>query len=292
MRGEAMIVQCAECKTSYRLQAELVPPRRIKTRCNRCGHVFAIVGPEADSRGSSSAGQSTSGGTRQAPYEPSRYGEVDLSAASSRVSTGPASKPFVPPIAPPISSQEPAAPAPARAAAPSPKLPNETVPPSGGPDSELKIERSEGFPGSAPMTQSAAARHAPAAPSLDQARASSVALETPPASSPSSFRELDLDESALASPPEQEAATISPEEQRKQDKSRRLARALVSDILVYNRAKRDAALASGKLVQELGPEIKKSWEVYKERVTPEVANSTNHFREALNDILADGQPIF
>ena len=28
------------------------------------------------------------------------------------------------------------------------------------------------------------------------------------------------------------------------------------------------------------------------RVTPEVANSTNHFREALNELLADGEPIF
>jgi hypothetical protein len=127
---------------------------------------------------------------------------------------------------------------------------------------------------------------------MDQAKASSVALESPPAATPSSYRELDLDESALTSSPEPEAPAQSSEEQRKQDKSRRLARALVSDILVYNRAKRDAALASGKLVQELGPEIKKSWEVYKERVTPEVANSSNHFREALNDILADGQPIF
>lgn len=75
-------------------------------------------------------------------------------------------------------------------------------------------------------------------------------------------------------------------------KARRLARALVSDILVYNRDKRDKALAEGTLVQALGQEIKKSWELYKERVTPDVATSTNYFKEALNDILADGQKIF
>jgi predicted Zn finger-like uncharacterized protein len=75
-------------------------------------------------------------------------------------------------------------------------------------------------------------------------------------------------------------------------KARRLARALVSDILVYNRDKRDKALAEGTLVQALGQEIKKSWELYKERVTPEVANSTNHFKDALNEILADGKKIF
>ena len=79
---------------------------------------------------------------------------------------------------------------------------------------------------------------------------------------------------------------------RRRDKSEMLARALVSDILVYNREKRDKALAEGTLVQALGQEIKKSWELYKERVTPEVASGTNHFKDALNDILAEGQKIF
>jgi hypothetical protein len=71
-----------------------------------------------------------------------------------------------------------------------------------------------------------------------------------------------------------------------------LARALVSDILVYNREARDKALRDGNLLEVLGPEIKKSWELYKERVTPEVANSTTHFRDALNEILAGGKKIF
>lgn len=79
---------------------------------------------------------------------------------------------------------------------------------------------------------------------------------------------------------------------RDRDKARRLARALVSDILVYNRDVRDKALQEGNLIQALGPEIKKSWELYKERVTPEVANSTSHFRDALNEILAEGQKVF
>ena len=51
-------------------------------------------------------------------------------------------------------------------------------------------------------------------------------------------------------------------------------------------------MREGNLIQALGPEIKKSWELYKERVTPEVANSTSHFRDALNEILAEGQKVF
>jgi len=42
----------------------------------------------------------------------------------------------------------------------------------------------------------------------------------------------------------------------------------------------------------LGGEIKKSWELYKQKVGPDLANSTEYFKEALNEILADGQKLF
>ena len=73
------------------------------------------------------------------------------------------------------------------------------------------------------------------------------------------------------------AATVDPEDA----KCRRLARALVSDILVYNRDQRDKALANGNLVQALGVEIKKSWEMYKDKVTAEVDGLSDFFRLGL-----------
>lgn len=79
---------------------------------------------------------------------------------------------------------------------------------------------------------------------------------------------------------------------RRRDKSEMLARALVSDILVYNREARDRALTDGNLLEALGPEIKKSWELYKEKVGAEAASGTTHFKDALNEILAEGQGIF
>lgn len=78
----------------------------------------------------------------------------------------------------------------------------------------------------------------------------------------------------------------------KEDRAKRLARVLVSDILCYNQDKRDQAIKDGNLMTVLGEEIKKSWELYKEQVGPEVASSTNYFKEALNEILADGQEVF
>ena len=78
----------------------------------------------------------------------------------------------------------------------------------------------------------------------------------------------------------------------KEDRAKRLARVLVSDILCYNQDRRDQALEDGTLMTVLGEEIKKSWELYKEKVGPDLANSTNYFKEALNEILADGQEVF
>ena len=75
-------------------------------------------------------------------------------------------------------------------------------------------------------------------------------------------------------------------------KARRLARALISDMIVYQPEKRQQALDSGNLKEVFEGEIKKSWEEYVVQVGEEIANSTPYFTEALNEILAGGQPVF
>ena len=75
-------------------------------------------------------------------------------------------------------------------------------------------------------------------------------------------------------------------------KARRLARALISDMVVYHPGKRQEGLRDGNLKELFEEEIKKSWEEYADQVGREVAESTPYFREALNEILAGGRPIF
>jgi hypothetical protein len=75
-------------------------------------------------------------------------------------------------------------------------------------------------------------------------------------------------------------------------KARRLARALISDLVVYHPAKRADGLRDGTLKLLFEEEIKKCWEEYTEQVGLEMATSTSYFTEALNEILADGQPVF
>lgn len=75
-------------------------------------------------------------------------------------------------------------------------------------------------------------------------------------------------------------------------KARRLARALISDLVVYHPAKRADGLRDGTLKLLFDEEIRKCWEEYTEQVGMEMATSTPYFTEALNEILADGQPVF
>lgn len=75
-------------------------------------------------------------------------------------------------------------------------------------------------------------------------------------------------------------------------KARRLARALVSDMIAYHPRKRDEGLRDGTLKQLFREEIKKSYEEYSEQVGREFAESTSHFQDALNEVLAGGRKLF
>ncbi len=75
-------------------------------------------------------------------------------------------------------------------------------------------------------------------------------------------------------------------------RARRLARALVSDMVAYQPAKRADGLTNGTLKQLFRDEIRKSYDEYVEQVGRDVAESTAFFQEALNEVLADGQRVF
>jgi hypothetical protein len=75
-------------------------------------------------------------------------------------------------------------------------------------------------------------------------------------------------------------------------KAKRLARALVSDMVAYHPQKRDEGMRGGTLKQLFREEIKKSYEEYVEQIGKEFAESTSHFQDALNDVLAGGKKVF
>jgi len=75
-------------------------------------------------------------------------------------------------------------------------------------------------------------------------------------------------------------------------KARRLARALISDMLVYHPEKRQQGIRDGTLPQLFKDEIHKSWLEYTEQVGLELAQSTPFWTEALNEILGGGHKLF
>ena len=75
-------------------------------------------------------------------------------------------------------------------------------------------------------------------------------------------------------------------------KARRLARALISDMLVYHPEKRQQGIRDGTLPQLFRDEIDKSWLEYVEQVGKDMAESTPFWTDALNEILAGGKKLF
>ncbi len=76
------------------------------------------------------------------------------------------------------------------------------------------------------------------------------------------------------------------------ERARHLARVLVSDIIAYHPVRYRESFARGTLQADFREEVEKSWKEYVDQVGLELAESTPFFREALNDVLGQGQHVF
>lgn len=75
-------------------------------------------------------------------------------------------------------------------------------------------------------------------------------------------------------------------------RAKRLARALVSDMVAYYPAKHSEGLQRGTLKELFREEIRKSYEEYVAQVGADFARTTTHFQDALNEVLGAGKRIF
>jgi predicted Zn finger-like uncharacterized protein len=263
-----MNVTCPNCATIYRVDPAKVPAGGVRARCNVCSAVFAVKREgEADKA------------PPAARLEPVRAEPARPEPPRAAMPTGIPPQPPSPAGAPgpgtpphPVAPQKPVVTAPAGAR---PMPPAPAAPPARP----------------APNAPAAAPTHAaaPARPSAPPAQPATPAGGSRPAAPPP----------VATSPPR--AAPPPPSGGRPQNpflsqdpalKARRLARALISDMVVYHPGKRQEGLRDGNLKELFEEEIKKSWEEYAEQVGRDVADSTGYFREALNEILAGGRQIF
>ncbi len=251
-----MNVSCPSCNTVFRVDPARVPAGGVRARCTICRAIFSVSG--------------------------------ELMA-----------DPQLPPAA------SPAYRAPAAAPAPRPELPSPTSPPAAQPAAPVARptpEPTPGAPSAAPVTPPAFAspQGTPGGwgPTVPAEPTPSPRPPGPPVAAPFAGRPV-VSPSAPAAPPASPAprpatgAPINPFlSQDPNQKARRLARALVSDLVVYHPDKRQEGLQNGTLKELFDDEIKKSWEEYTDQIGTDVADAANYFNDALNEILSDGHKIF
>lgn len=116
-----------------------------------------------------------------------------------------------------------------------------------------------------------------------------------PEEEPEALPEIAAPEPTIVPPPEPTPPPVSGftfGKRDPKDKARRLARVLVSDMIMYNPDRHERALANGTLKEDFADEIEKSWKEYVEQVGEEMATGHDFWADALNDVLAKGQRVF
>ena len=81
---------------------------------------------------------------------------------------------------------------------------------------------------------------------------------------------------------------MSPEEQKQHEDAKRFARLVVSEIKLYNESKVNEGRRQKDLYERLKEDIERGRQMYSDRVSAHVRESTNYFYDELVRILAGG----
>jgi hypothetical protein len=93
---------------------------------------------------------------------------------------------------------------------------------------------------------------------------------------------------APAHAPSAPPASVSPEEQKQHEDAKRFARLVVSEIKLYNESKVNEGRRQKDLYERLKEDIERGRQMYSDRVSAHVRESTNYFYDELVRILAGG----
>ena len=275
-----MNVTCPECSSVFRVDPAKIPLAGVRARCSVCGGVIAI-----GERGRIDDDFTASAPAAHAVQTPARQRSSISAPLSPRPPVSMPTPPqpmhagFGAPVAQPSAgAMAPAAAAPAALAAsrmspfeqmatPQPSMPSGRTTPGSSPSAS---------PPPSPQAAQSSAAVAPApAPAAPAPRATAPVAAPQPGGAPAARPPINP---FLANDPNQ--------------KAKRLARALVSDIIAYFPDRHAQAKRDGTLRESFREEIKKSYEEYVEQMGKEFAENTTHFQDALNDVLAGGNRIF
>src|ERR1051325_4478779 len=315
-----MNVSCPDCRSIFRVDPAKVPPNGVRARCSVCSGVITIPAPSgvttpvaASPRTATPPAQpsapfntpSAPPFTPPSPPNPARTGEspaIPRQRSESGPITATATPPspsgglpefHTPPAAPtfvpsrPSGGSGPSAPA---------FMPGSGRPPAAPTSSTPSVTPAPPAP-PRPFTGPAAGSPAPtqSAPPPRPAPPP-VTPPVPAASTPPAVQAPRPTMTPPASPAVGEGGARRPVNpflsKDPSQRAKRLARALVSDIITYHPAKHAEGLRDGTLKQLFRDEIKKSFEEYIAQVGQQLAEGTTYFQDALNEVLAGGKKIF
>ncbi len=184
-----------------------------------------------------------------------------------------ASAPKTPTPAPPVEAPPPSAPS-----APEPSAPPETKPPRPTmpemPAEPSVTKPAEDTPAPSPVK--------PSGLDMQGTEYQPVRTEPPTVTAPEIKPSISM--------PSQEG--MNDEDKKWHQRANRLAKALASDLVLYNQSKVEEGLRNGTLVQLLGAEIRRSWEYYCQQIPKKIVDNTDYFKEQLNKIVGKGKEIF
>ncbi len=270
-------VHCSGCNAGFPIDSAKVPYPGVYAQCSECETVFLVRTPsDAPAEGEASV---------EAPVEAPVIDEVappiyqagpayeavpDFEPAMEAPAVGPAPDlPELPevPDAPAFSEPEP------------PEF-SEPEPPAFSEPEPVPDAFSTPDPFQAPPEVSA-----PAAP--EQIPEAAEPMVSAPVEEPAPAFEAP----APAAP--EPAPTPSPFGRRDpHERARRLARVLVSDMIAYYPDRHRQSLRAGTLAKDFEEEIEKSWSEYVDQVGKDMADGTTYFKDALNEVLAEGNEVF
>jgi len=73
--------------------------------------------------------------------------------------------------------------------------------------------------------------------------------------------------------------------------ARRLARAVIQEVLYARGQERQDAFAHGTPLKVFGEDLADAYDLYAQRIAPELPGATATFRDAINDILGGGEKL-
>ena len=284
-----MNVSCPDCRSIFRVDPAKVPPAGVRARCSVCGGVIPIPAPTGQNTpvtgtpraGTSASEPAYSSRPQSTPPGQDSWDPPPFNIPAPRAPAAPqAQRPSAPP--PPVRTAEVASAARGRpepversspAATATPPSPASGLPEFNPPPA---VPAFMPPPSSSPFTP-------PSAPPFVPGGSRPAAPTRPPATPPSSLPATDGGTRRPLNP----FLSKDPNQ-----RAKRLARALVSDIITYHPAKHAEGLRDGTLKQLFREEIKKSFEEYIAQVGQQLAESTTYFQEALNEVLGAGKKIF